>query len=78
MIIEPTKKQEQMIAAALSGKYTMILFGGAVGGAKTAGLYLLFLIAQKIFPGIQVYFVRKDLNGIPIRPPAENWLTNKT
>jgi phage terminase large subunit len=64
MTIEPTKKQETMIAAALSGKYTMILFGGAVGGAKTAGLYLLFLIAQKIYPGIQVYFVRKDLATI--------------
>jgi hypothetical protein len=64
MTIEPTPKQETLIAAALSGKYTMILFGGAVGGAKTAGLYLLFLIAQRVYPGIQIYFVRKDLATI--------------
>lgn len=64
MTITPTKKQEELIAAALSGKYTMILFGGAVGGAKTAGLFLLFLIAKKVYPGIQVYFVRKDMATI--------------
>lgn len=64
MVIEPTDKQLQLIEAALSGKYSMILFGGAVGGAKTAGLFLLFMIAQKVFPGIQVYFVRKDLATI--------------
>ena len=64
MTIEPTKKQMELIEAALSGKYSMILFGGAVGGAKTAGLFLLFFVAHRIYPGIQVYFVRKDLATI--------------
>ena len=64
MTITPTDKQMQLIEAALSGKYSMILFGGAVGGAKTAGLFLLYLIAQRVYPGIQVYFVRKDLATI--------------
>lgn len=62
--ISPTKKQNTLIEAALSGKYTFILFGGAVGGAKTLGLFLLFLLAHRIFPGIQVIFVRKDMATI--------------
>lgn len=64
MVITPTEKQKELIESALSEKYTFILFGGAVGGAKTVGLYLLFLISQKIFPGIQVVFVRKDMATI--------------
>lgn len=63
-VIEPTKKQEQLIEAAISGKYRVIIFGGAVGGAKTAGLYITFLIAQRIWEGIRVYFIRKDLSTI--------------
>ena len=60
MILRPTKKQLDLIEAALSGKYSMILYGGAVGGAKTVGLYILFFIAQRVYPGIQVCFTRKD------------------
>ena len=62
--IIPTGKQVQLIEAAFSGKYSFILFGGAVGGAKTFGLYLLFLLAHRVYPGIQVIFVRKDLATI--------------
>jgi len=76
--IKLTEKQEELVAAALSGLYTMILFGGAVGGAKTAGLFLLYLLAQKVFPGIQVYFVRKDLATIERNSYATwNELTGK-
>ena len=63
-MIEPTQKQLELIEAALSGQYTFILFGGSVGGAKTVGLYLLFLIAQRIYPGLRAYFIRKDLSTI--------------
>lgn len=76
--IEPTPKQETLISEALSGKYSFILFGGAVGGAKTVGLFLLFLIAQRIWPGIQVVFVRKDLATIERNSYATwNEFTNK-
>ena len=40
--IKFTEKQYELIENALSGDYTFILFGGAVGGAKTVGLFLLF------------------------------------
>jgi len=62
--IKFTEKQYELIENALSGDYTFILFGGAVGGAKTVGLFLLFLLAQRIYPGIQVIFIRKDLATI--------------
>lgn len=63
-MIEPTAKQQDLIEAAISGRYRLILFGGAIGGAKTAGLYLLFLIAQRLWPGLRVYFIRKNLPDI--------------
>ena len=78
MQITPTHKQLELLEAAFSEKYTFILFGGAVGGAKTVGLYLLFLLAQRIFPGIQVIFLRKDLATIERNSYATwNEITNK-
>ncbi|GIV35326.1 MAG: hypothetical protein KatS3mg031_2861 [Chitinophagales bacterium] len=42
MIIKPFATQEKFIKAALSGKYSVIYFGGAIRGGKTfAGLYFV-------------------------------------
>ena len=64
MTIEPTQKQEQLLAAALSGKYKFILFGGAIRGAKTFGMLLTALIAKRKWAGMRLVFTRKDIPTI--------------
>jgi hypothetical protein len=60
MIIEPTPKQLELISAALSGKYRIILFGGAIRGSKTFGMILTYFIAKRKWPGMRAVYVRKD------------------
>jgi hypothetical protein len=55
-----TKKQQKIIDAALSARFTRILVGGAVAGAKTVGCLMVIFILCRIFPGIRVCIVRKD------------------
>jgi hypothetical protein len=62
--ITPTDKQLMLIEAALSGKYKIIVYGGAIKGAKTYGMFLLALLAQLKYPGIRMVFVRKDMPTI--------------
>ena len=64
MIIKPTDKQILLISAALSGKYKLILFGGAIRGAKTFGMLLTALIAKRKWPGMRLVFTRKDMPTI--------------
>ena len=64
MIIETTAKQNDLIAACFSGKYKIVLYGGAVKGAKTYGMFIVSLLAQKKYPGIRMAFVRKDIPTI--------------
>jgi len=64
MTITPTDKQLALIEAALSGRYKLILFGGAIRGAKTFGVMLTFLIAKRKWPGMRGVFTRKDIPTI--------------
>lgn len=64
MTIEPTAKQLELIQAALCGKYRLILYGGAIRGAKTFGVILTYLIAKRKWPGMRGVFTRIDMPTI--------------
>lgn len=64
VLFEPFVKQEEFLAAALSGDYDFVLFGGAIRGGKTIALIALFTILSRIYPGSRWAIVRKDLNVI--------------
>jgi hypothetical protein len=64
VLFEPFPKQEEFINAVLSGKFSFVLFGGAIRGGKTFALLALFIILCKVFPGSRWALVRKDLPTI--------------
>lgn len=61
VLFAPFPKQEEAMEAALSGRYSFILYGGAIRGGKTFWLLALFLILARIFPGSRWAIVRKSL-----------------
>ena len=61
MKIELTKKQQQFAEAMLSGKYTDLLFGGAIRGGKSYVAIALVLLLCRMYPGSRWAIVRKDL-----------------
>lgn len=64
ILFDPFPKQAEFINAVLSGKFSFILFGGAIRGGKTFALLALFIVLCKIFPGSRWALVRKDLPTI--------------
>lgn len=58
------KKQLQFIEAVLSGKYSVLVFGGAIRGGKTFVALAIALILCKIFPKSRWTIVRKDLKRL--------------
>jgi hypothetical protein len=64
VLFEPFPKQEEFLNAVLSGKFSFVLFGGAIRGGKTFALLALFIVLCKVFPGSRWALVRKDLPTI--------------
>lgn len=60
VFIQIVGKQKQFFEAALSGKYTHLFYGGAVGGMKTVTLLMLLCLLCKVYPGSRWLVVRKD------------------
>lgn len=60
VFLELTDKQEELLNVILDGKHRRILFGGAVGGAKTVGCLSVLEVLCRIFPGSRWVVVRKD------------------
>jgi len=58
--VEAVGKQIVFIEAALSGLYTHLFYGGAVGGMKTVTIIILFSILCKVYPGSRWVIIRKD------------------
>lgn len=61
LLFKAFEKQEEFIIAAMSGKYSFILYGGAVRGGKTYVILGLFIILCHYYPNSRFVVVRKDL-----------------
>lgn len=72
LLFEPFAKQEEFIAAAASGDYDFVLYGGAIRGGKTIGLLGYFVILAYHYPGSRWALVRKDL-GVIKRNTLPSW-----
>jgi len=59
-VLEATDKQEYLFKLIAQGGILRILYGGAVGGAKTVGWLMVSYTLCKIFPGCRGVFIRKD------------------
>lgn len=60
IIFNPFPKQQEFLKAALSGKYSFILYGGGIRGGKSfAGIAILLMLC-KLFPCSRWAIVRKD------------------
>ena len=59
-----TPKQAEFAKAVFSGRYTRLLYGGAIRGGKTYCMLLLILALAKIYKGSRWAIVRKDLPTI--------------
>ena len=57
----PTEKQAEFIRAGLSGQFTRLLFGGAMGGGKTYAAIPLALALSRIYAGSKWVIVRENL-----------------
>jgi Terminase large subunit, T4likevirus-type, N-terminal len=57
-------RQAEFLEASLSGKYSFILYGGAIRGGKTYAMLILFILLCKKYPGSRWAVVRKDLPTI--------------
>lgn len=64
MLFEPFAKQQEFIDAAFSGKFTFVLFGGAIRGGKTYALLAMFCVLCRVYPRSRWAIVRKDLPTI--------------
>lgn len=60
VLFKPHPKQAEFIKAVLSGKYSDILFGGAVAGGKTYVLCATIIMLARLYPNSRWALVRKD------------------
>lgn len=71
VLFEPTPKQAQYMEAVFSGKYTQLMYGGAIRGGKSFVSVAILYLLCKLYPGSRWAVVRKDLptlkrNTVPI------------
>ena len=71
-------KQKMFIDAVMSGKYTVLLFGGAIRGGKTFVALAVAILLCKIFPKSRWTVVRRDLPRLRknTRPSLDKFLEN--
>lgn len=69
-------KQQEFIDAAFSGKYTMLMYGGAIRGGKTFVALAILILLCKIFPKSRWAVVRKDNRRLKenTRPSLDKFL----
>lgn len=66
VLFESFQKQDEFLEAVFSGKFNIILYGGAIRGGKTfAGLGALLLLA-KVYPGSKWVVVRNTLQTLKL------------
>lgn len=61
ILFEPQPKQKEFIEAVFSGKYSLLTFGGSVGGGKSyIGMACLIMLC-KFYPGSKWVVIRESL-----------------
>lgn len=61
IIFEPYPKQEEFIGAVLSGKYSFLCYGGAMGGGKSYVSMACAVLLAKFYPGSLWCVIRESL-----------------
>jgi hypothetical protein len=61
VIFEPYPKQQEFIEAVLSGKYSFLCYGGAMGGGKTYVCLATLLILCRIYPNSKWCVIRESV-----------------
>jgi len=62
--LEATPAQGKLIAAAISGQYSELTFGGAIRGGKTLGALMTLWMLCRLYPGSRWALTRKDLPSL--------------
>jgi len=63
-VFEPFPKQEEFIQAVLSGKYSLLCYGGAMGGGKSYVCLMTLILLAKIYPKSKWCVIRESLPTI--------------
>lgn len=80
-------KAQELVRAVLSGKYRVVVYGGAVRGGKSFNLLMCLVLLARRFPGVRAAIVRKDMetlkrNTLPtcfkVFPPKFMELVNRS
>jgi len=76
-VFEASPKQEQFINAVLSGKYSFLVFGGAIRGGKTFVALAIAIILCKLFPGSRWAIVRQSTKRLKdnTRPSLDKFIS---
>lgn len=61
IIFEPYTKQEEFIEAVLSGRYSFLCYGGAMGGGKSYVSMACVILLAKFYPGSLWCVIRESL-----------------
>lgn len=64
VVFDAFPNQQTFIEKALSGKYRILVYGGAIRGGKTFVLLALFMFLCRIYPGSRWAIVRKNLKRL--------------
>lgn len=57
-------KAQELVRAVFSGKYRVIVYGGAVRGGKSFNLLMCLVLLARKYPGIRAAIVRKDMETL--------------
>ncbi len=61
VIFEPYPKQEEYIEAVFSGKYSLLVYGGAMGGGKSYVNLATLILLAKIYPRSKWCVIRESI-----------------
>ena len=74
-VLDATPKQEQLFKLVAQGGILHVLYGGAVGGAKTVGWLMVVYTLCKVFPGSRWIYIRKDARVLKRNTIPSFWKT---
>lgn len=64
VMFEPFPKQQEFVEAVLSGNYSLLCYGGAMGGGKSFVCLATLLVLARLYPGSKWCVIRESLPTI--------------